>query len=108
MEHTNHFNIKATCDVTRARVGTLHTMHGEITTPAFMPVATVGSVKAITHKMLEELEADIILANTYHLYLRPGIDTIEKFHGLHNFMNWHKPLLTDSGGYQIFSMSQLH
>jgi queuine tRNA-ribosyltransferase len=107
MENDNNFIIKYRCKDTKARVGLLKTKHGDIETPFFMPVATAGAVKAITNKMLEELNAEIVLSNTYHLYLRPGIDIIKQFGGLHNFMNWNKLLLTDSGGYQIFSMAQL-
>lgn len=107
MNHENYFSINNKCSSTRARVSLLKTEHGDVSLPAFMPVATAGAVKAITNKVLEEINADIILSNIYHIYLRPGIDVIRSFNGLHNFMNWHKPLLTDSGGYQIFSMAQL-
>jgi queuine tRNA-ribosyltransferase len=90
-----------------ARYGLLTTAHGKVETPAFMPVGTAGAVKGITPQQLEETGADIILANTYHLLLRPGIDTIEKLGGLHKFMGWDHPILTDSGGYQVFSLSSL-
>ncbi len=90
-----------------ARRGSLTTAHGEVETPAFIPVGTVGAVKGITPRQLEETGADIILANTYHLLLRPGVETIEKLGGLHKLMAWNKPILTDSGGYQIFSLSPL-
>ena len=89
-----------------ARAGMLSTDHGKILTPVFMPVGTLGSVKAINQDQLErEIEAQIILGNTYHLYLRPGIDTIAKAGGIHKYINWNRPMLTDSGGYQIFSLS---
>jgi queuine tRNA-ribosyltransferase len=89
-----------------ARAGTLNTGHGLIPTPVFMPVGTAGTVKGILHKELTSgIEAKIILGNTYHLYLRPGIDIIEKAGGLHKFIAWDRPLLTDSGGYQVFSLS---
>ena len=90
-----------------ARQGVLTTAHGNIETPAFMPVGTAGAVKGITPQQLKETGADIILANTYHLMLRPGIDVIEKLGGLHKFMAWDLPILTDSGGYQIFSLNTL-
>lgn len=91
----------------KARTGKLNTAHGVIETPAFMPVGTQGSVKAVTKAQLEELGATIILSNTYHLYLRPGTEVIKKAGGLHKFMNWQRPILTDSGGYQVFSLSKL-
>ena len=90
-----------------ARRGVLTTGHGKVQTPAFMPVGTAGAVKGITPLQLKETGADIVLANTYHLLLRPGVDTVEKLGGLHKLMAWNKPILTDSGGYQIFSLSQL-
>ena len=90
----------------KARTGTITTDHGEISTPIFMPVGTVGSVKAVTqHQLANDVKAQIILGNTYHLYLRPGLETIEKAGGIHKFLNWKKPILTDSGGYQVFSLS---
>lgn len=92
---------------TNARLGVLHTLHGDVQTPVFMPVGTTGTVKALPHEWLEELDAQIILANTYHLYLRPGHDRIQKLGGLHRFMSWKRPILTDSGGYQIFSHREL-
>lgn len=92
---------------TKARRGTLHTAHGQIRTPAFMPVGTVGTVKGLTPEMVESTGADIILGNTYHLMLRPGADLVEKMGGLHEFMRWKKPILTDSGGFQVMSLSQL-
>ena len=92
---------------TNARRGVLHTPHGDIQTPVFMPVGTAGAVKAMTHESLEALDARIILANTYHLYLRPGHERIEKLGGLHKFMSWNGAILTDSGGYQVFSHRDL-
>jgi queuine tRNA-ribosyltransferase len=91
----------------KARRGRLTTAHGIIDTPAFMPVGTKGTVKAVSPGELRELKAQIILGNTYHLFVRPGLDVIERFGGLHNFMGWHGPILTDSGGYQIFSLAKL-
>jgi len=91
----------------KARRGRLTTAHGVIETPAYMPVGTQGSVKAVSSRELHELEAQIILGNTYHLFVRPGLDVIRKFGGLHRFMNWDGPILTDSGGYQIFSLAKL-
>lgn len=90
-----------------ARVGLIHTPHGDVETPIFMPVGTQGTVKAIEQRELEEIGSQIILSNTYHLYLRPGTDVLKEFSGLHNFMNWHHPILTDSGGYQVFSLTEL-
>jgi queuine tRNA-ribosyltransferase len=90
-----------------ARAGIIHTDHGDIETPIFMPVGTQGAVKAVEQRELEELGAQIILGNTYHLYLRPGIELLKTMKGLHRFMSWTKPLLTDSGGYQVFSLSEL-
>jgi queuine tRNA-ribosyltransferase len=92
---------------TGARRGVLHTPHGDIPTPVFMPVGTAGAVKAMPTESLEELDARIILANTYHLYLRPGYERIEKLGGLHSFMSWNGSILTDSGGYQVFSHREL-
>lgn len=90
----------------KARAGTVVTDHGGISTPIFMPVGTVGSVKAVTqHQLANDVKAQIILGNTYHLYLRPGLETIEKAGGIHKFLNWKKPILTDSGGYQVFSLA---
>jgi queuine tRNA-ribosyltransferase len=91
----------------KARRGCLVTMHGNIETPAFMPVGTQGSVKAVSPRELRELNAQIILGNTYHLFVRPGLEVIKHFGGLHNFMSWDGPILTDSGGYQIFSLVKL-
>jgi len=92
---------------TKARLGKIITLHGEIDTPCFMPVGTQGTVKAISPKELEDSGAQVILSNTYHLFLRPGTEVIKKAGGLHNFMSWQKPILTDSGGYQVFSLALL-
>ena len=91
----------------KARLGRLLTAHGEIQTPVFMPVGTVASVKGVPQDVLEELGAQIILGNTYHLYLRPGVGTVRKMGGLHGFMSWNRAILTDSGGFQVFSLSEL-
>jgi queuine tRNA-ribosyltransferase len=90
-----------------ARRGVLHTTHGDIQTPVFMPVGTSGAVKGITPALLTETETFVVLANTYHLMLRPGVDVVERLGGVHRLMSWHGPILTDSGGYQIFSLSSL-
>ncbi|MFO7815753.1 MAG: tRNA guanosine(34) transglycosylase Tgt [Halanaerobiales bacterium] len=92
---------------TRARKGRITTSHGEINTPIFMPVGTQATVKAMSSDELKEINSEIILGNTYHLYLRPGHQLIEKAGGLHEFMNWDRPILTDSGGFQVFSLSDL-
>ena len=90
----------------KARAGTITTDHGKIETPIFMPVGTAGTVKGVHQRELDEdIKAQIILGNTYHLYIRPGLDVIEKAGGLHKFNNWHKPILTDSGGYQVYSLA---
>jgi queuine tRNA-ribosyltransferase len=89
-----------------ARAGVLTTAHGEVETPAFMPVGTQGAVKGVTHRDLEGLGAAILLSNTYHLYLRPGDDLIARRGGLHRFIGWQRPILTDSGGYQVFSLAE--
>src|SRR6188472_1553098 len=88
-----------------ARLGTLTTPHGTVETPAFMPVGTQGSVKAMLHRDLEGIGAEIILGNTYHLFLRPGDQRIARRGGLHRFIGWTRPILTDSGGYQVFSLA---
>lgn len=90
---------------TKARLGRLKTEHGAIDTPAFMPVGTQGTVKALSPQELKEAESQIVLGNAYHLYLRPGLDVLKKAGGLHKFISWDKPILTDSGGYQIFSLA---
>ena len=91
----------------KARTGRIATPHAEIETPVFMPVGTVASVKGVPQDLLEELGAQIILGNTYHLYLRPGVETVRKLGGLHGFMSWNRAILTDSGGFQVFSLSEL-
>lgn len=101
------FSTIATAADCKARAGILQTDHGVIETPIFMPVGTQGAVKAIEHRELDELGVQIILGNTYHLYLRPGNEVLSSFGGLHQFNAWHKPLLTDSGGYQVFSLKDL-
>ncbi len=102
------FELTAASEYSRARAGVLTTDHGKIETPIFMPVGTAGSVKGIhTRDLEEDIHAQIILGNTYHLYLRPGIDVIEKAGGLHKFNRWSKPILTDSGGYQVFSLGDI-
>jgi queuine tRNA-ribosyltransferase len=103
---TLQFDLEITDKNSKARAGKITTDHGEILTPIFMPVGTVGSVKAVTQQQLKnEVNAQIILGNTYHLYLRPGTDVLEAAGGLHKFNGWHKPILTDSGGYQVFSLA---
>ncbi|MFA6321148.1 MAG: tRNA guanosine(34) transglycosylase Tgt [Candidatus Omnitrophota bacterium] len=92
---------------TKARIGMLKTAHGQINTPVYMPVGTQGTVKAISTQELKDCSAEIILGNAYHLYLRPGLDIIKKAGGLHKFSGWDRPILTDSGGYQIFSLATL-
>jgi queuine tRNA-ribosyltransferase len=100
------FELVAECPVTRARAGLLHTEHGTIETPVFMPVGTQATVKGLTQRDLaEDLDVRILLANTYHLFLRPGADLIRKMGGLHKFMSWDRAILTDSGGFQVFSLS---
>jgi queuine tRNA-ribosyltransferase len=101
------FELLVTDPASKARRARLTTAHGVIETPAFMPVGTQGSVKGISPGELRELEAQIILGNTYHLFVRPGVEVIRHFGGLHRFMNWDGPILTDSGGYQIFSLAKL-
>lgn len=101
------YELIKTCKQTGARLGRLHTPHGIIETPIFMPVGTQATVKAMTPEELKEIGAQIILSNTYHLYMRPGHDLIERAGGLHKFMNWDKPILTDSGGFQVFSLGPL-
>jgi len=100
------FAFRVTQTEGRARTGVLSTPHGDIETPAFMPVGTQGAVKGVTHRDLESTGAEILLSNTYHLYLRPGDDLIARRGGLHRFIGWTKPILTDSGGYQVFSLSE--
>ena len=101
------FNIMANSTTTRARAGEIRTTRGIVETPVFMPVGTLGSVKSLTPEELRAAGTQIILGNTYHLYLRPGCDIISCFSGLHRFMNWDGPILTDSGGFQVFSLAKL-
>ena len=101
------FEVTHNCRKTRARTGLLHTPHGPVKTPVFMPVGTLGTVKSVIPEELDDCGAQIILGNTYHLYLRPGCEVIREFGGLHKFMHWEKPILTDSGGFQIFSLAGL-
>ena len=102
-----HFNILARDSASPARLGQLDLPHGSVQTPIFMPVGTYGTVKAMTPRDLEEVKAQIVLGNTFHLWLRPGLDVIKKHGGLHRFMAWDKPILTDSGGFQVFSLGAL-
>ncbi len=102
------FRIKTSDPASSARTGIIETDHGAIETPIFMPVGTAGSVKAIHQKDLkDDINAEIILGNTYHLYLRPGLDVLQNAGGLHNFNGWNKPILTDSGGYQVYSLKTI-
>lgn len=101
------FDLLATSSESRARAGRIQTLHGEIETPIFMPVGTLGTVKGVIPEELKDCGAQIILGNTYHLYLRPGCEVLEQFGGLHNFMHWDRPILTDSGGFQVFSLAAL-
>ncbi len=100
------FSLQGSDSHSKARAGKISTDHGEILTPVFMPVGTVGSVKAVTQQqLLHDVKAQIILGNTYHLYLRPGLEVLQAASGLHRFISWEKPILTDSGGYQVFSLA---
>ena len=101
------FEITAVDPGSSARTGVIHTAHGPIQTPAFAPVASQGTVKALTHDMVRNLEAQLILVNAYHLYLRPGLDVIKKLGGVHSFISWNGPILSDSGGFQIYSLTPL-
>lgn len=102
------FILKKQSTNSKARLGVIQTAHGEIETPVFMPVGTRASVKTLTNRDLEEVGASVILGNTYHLNLRPGMEIMEKAGGLHRFMNWERPILTDSGGYQVFSLAAMN
>jgi len=102
-----HFQVKNRDTATSARRGTLQTLHGAIETPIFMPVGTQGTVKAVTPAQLHEVGSQIILGNTYHLHLRPGSELVREMGGLHRFMGWDKPILTDSGGFQVFSLAKM-
>lgn len=102
------FTLQAQDIASRARAGVLETAHGDIQTPIFMPVGTAGTVKAVhMHELVDDIQAQIILGNTYHLYLRPGLDVLHKAGGLHKFNNWSGPILTDSGGYQVYSLTEV-
>ena len=101
------YELIKTCKQTGARLGKVHTPHGSFDTPIFMPVGTLATVKTMSPEELVEMNAQIILSNTYHLWLRPGEDIVKEAGGLHNFMNWDRPILTDSGGFQVFSLSKI-
>ena len=101
------YSLIASCSHTKARAGVFSTPHGDVETPKFMPVGTVGTVKGITPAQLREVNAQMILGNTYHLHIQPGEEIIAKAGGLHNFVGWEKPMLTDSGGFQVFSLAKL-
>lgn len=107
MNNLNRFHLIKTCPETKARAGELITPHGVVPTPVFLPVASQGTIKTLTPEEVEGMGIAMVLANTYHLYLRPGIPVIENLGGLHKFMAWDRAILTDSGGYQIFSLAQL-
>ena len=102
----NHFSfeLNSTCASTKARAATITTLHGNILTPVFMQVGTFGCVRGVPHDMLEQMGVQVILGNTYHLYLRPGLETIASLGGYHKLISWQKPILTDSGGFQVFSL----
>lgn len=108
MANALNFSLQATDPHCAARAGTMQLPHGEVQTPIFMPVGTQGTVKTLTQEDLRTLNAQIILGNAYHLYLRPGTETLEAAGGLHQFMNWDRPILTDSGGFQVFSLNGLN
>ena len=101
------YEVTHICKQSGARLGVLHTPHGDIETPIYMPVGTAATVKAMTPREMEEIGTQILLSNTYHLHLRPGEDLIQEAGGLHRFMDWHRPILTDSGGFQVFSLSKI-
>jgi queuine tRNA-ribosyltransferase len=109
-ESMKHFEFELikTCKRTGARLGRLHTPHGVIETPCYMPVGTQATVKAMSPRDLHDVGASIILSNTYHLYMRPGHELIRTAGGLHTFMGWDKPILTDSGGFQVFSLAKMN
>ena len=100
------YELKHVCKQSGARYGILHTPHGDVETPMFMPVGTLATVKGIAPEMLKEMGSQVILSNTYHLWLRPGEDIVAKAGGLHKFMNYDGPMLTDSGGFQVFSLGK--
>ena len=101
------YELIKTCKQTGARLGRIHTPHGIIETPTFMPVGTQATVKTMSPEELKQMDAHIILSNTYHLFLRPGHELVKEAGGLHKFMNWDRPILTDSGGFQVFSLSDM-
>ncbi len=101
------FELSKTSETSRARLGVVHTAHGDLLTPFFMPIATKGAVKTLSTADIEKLGSPILLSNTYHLFLRPGVDVLEQFGGLHKFMSWDRAILTDSGGYQVFSLGAM-
>jgi len=107
IDNLNHFHLIQTCPYSKARAGELLTPHGTVATPVFLPVGSQGAIKTLTPGEVKDIGIAMVLANTYHLYLRPGIATIEKMGGLHKFMAWDRAILTDSGGYQIFSLASL-
>ena len=107
MKHAVTYECIKKDEKTGARRGVLHTPHGDVQTPAFMPVGTQATVKAMLPEQVEDTGAEILLCNTYHLYLRPGSEVVKEAGGLHKFMNWNKPILTDSGGFQVFSLGKL-
>ena len=100
------YELKHVCKATGARYGILHTPHGDVETPMFMPVGTAATVKGISPEELKAMNAGVVLSNTYHLWLRPGEDIVAKAGGLHRFMNYDGPMLTDSGGFQVFSLGK--
>src|SRR5436190_17526097 len=102
------FDLINQAPATRARAGIFHTPHGDLLTPVFAPVGTQATVKAVPPRDLREVGATLVLANTYHLYLRPGDDLVRDMGGLHNFMRWDRPMLTDSGGFQVFSLAKIN
>ncbi len=106
MEPAIKYRLIKTEKDTGARLGELITPHGTFPTPMFMPVGTQATVKSLAPEELDEMGAGVILANTYHLWLQPGEDLVKEAGGLHKFMNWHKPILTDSGGFQVFSLAR--
>ena len=105
MQNPVTFELIKTCKQSGARLGVVHTPHGDIPTPIYMPVGTQATVKAMTPREMEEIGAKIMLSNTYHLHLRPGEEIVREAGGLHRFMDWHHPILTDSGGFQVFSLA---
>ena len=102
------FTLKNNSSKYSARTGVIETGHGSINTPVFMPVGTIGAVKTMDPNELKKIDFEIILGNTYHLYLRPGPEIVKKAGGLHKFISWDRPILTDSGGFQVFSLSRLN